>query len=163
MGDTPLTEPLESTSHASERHEGAMRIVRRYVLMSAAAGGLIPVPGLDVTVLAGIHIALIKEISGHYGVAFAEHAARNIVVAIGASVVPGTIGSFAGRRLLRALHFIPGLGAVTLSASSAAVSYALGRVFMAHFETGGTLDSFDVENLHKLMWWKTETVPALSH
>lgn len=140
-----------------------MRIIRRYVLMSAGAG-VIPLPGLDVTVLAGIHIALIKEISEQYGAAFSEHAARNVVMAVAASLVPGTIGSVAGRRLLHALPFItPGLGVLALSASSAAVSYALGRVIMAHFETGGTLDSFDVENLRKLMWWKTASeFPAAS-
>ena len=160
MVDTPLTEP-GSTGDASERHERALRIVGRYVLMSSAAG-LIPLPGLDVTVLAGIHIALIKEISEHYGVAFSEHTARNIIVAVATSIVPGSIASFAGRRLLRALRFVtPSLGLLTMSASSAAVSYALGRVFMAHFETGGTLDSFDVENLHKLMWWKA--APAFQH
>ena len=159
MVETTLTS--ESTSEGSDRHELAMRIVRRYALMSAAVAGVIPLPGLDVTILAGIHIALIKEITEEYGAVFAEHAARNIVIALAASLVPGTIGSFAGRRLLRALPLItPGLGVVAMSASSAAVSYALGRVIMAHFETGGTLDNFDVKNLHKLMWWRT--APALA-
>ena len=159
MVETTLTS--ESTSDPSDRHERAMRIVRRYALMSAAVAGAIPLPGLDVTILAGIHIALIKEITEEYGEVFAEHAARNIVIALAASLVPGTIGSFASRRLLRALPLItPGLGVLAISASSAAVSYALGRVIMAHFETGGTLDSFDVKSLHKLMWWRT--APAIA-
>jgi uncharacterized protein (DUF697 family) len=160
MVETPPAAP-ESTVQTSGRHESAMRIVRRYVLMSAAAG-VIPLPGLDVTVLAGIHIALIKELTEHYGAVFSEYAARNIVIAVATSVVPGAIGSFAGRRLLRVLPFItPGLAVLTWSASSAAVSYALGRVIMAHFETGGTLDSFDTKNLHRLVWWRTPQ-PALA-
>ena len=156
--------PTESTGgDAPDRHEGAMRIVRRYALMSAAAAGVVPLPGLDVTILAGIHIALIKAITEQYDAVFAEHAARNIVIALAASLVPGTLGSFAGRRLLRALPLItPGIGTLAMSASSAAVSYALGRVIMAHFETGGTLDDFDVKNLHKLMWWRTARAQTLS-
>jgi len=129
---------------------GAMRIVHRYVGVSAVTG-LISVPVLDVAALGGVHVALIKDLTEYYGREFSEHAARNIVIAITASLIPGTVGSVLGRRALQALPFIThGAGLLIMSASSAAVSYGLGHVFIRHYEAGGTLDSFDLKNLHRI-------------
>ena len=132
-----------------ERRPGAMRIVHRYVAVSAVAG-LITVPVLDVAALGGVHISLIKQLTDYYGAEFSEHTARNILIAIAASLVPGAIGSVLGRKALRALPFITyGAGLFTMSAFSAGVSYGLGLVFIRHFEGGGTLDSFNPEHLHR--------------
>lgn len=126
-----------------------MVIVHRYVAISAMAG-LITVPVVDVAALGGVHVALIKELTEYYGAEFSEHTARNIVIAIAASLIPGSIGSALGRKALRALPFIThGAGLLTMSAFSAVVSYGLGLAFIRHFEGGGTLDSFDPERLHK--------------
>lgn len=139
-------------AHAAKREE-ALRIVHRWVAISAGAG-MLSTPVLDVTLLAGVHVTLIKEISEHYGVPFSDHAARNILIAIGASIVPGSIGSVFGRRLLAALPFFsPPVSLLAMSVSSAAVSYGLGRLFIHHFESGGTLDTFDVRNLHRTLPW----------
>ena len=127
-----------------------MKIVHRYVATSAVAG-LITVPGIDVAALGGVHIALIKRLTEYYGAEFSEHAARNIVIAITASLVPGTIGSIVGNRALRMLPYVShAAGLLTMSAFSAAASYGLGLVFIRHFEAGGTLDSFNIENLHDI-------------
>jgi hypothetical protein len=42
----------------------AMKIVYRYMAMSAGAA-LIPLPGVDTAILAGVHVALIKELVVH--------------------------------------------------------------------------------------------------
>jgi uncharacterized protein (DUF697 family) len=127
---------------------GAWKIVRRYVAISAGAG-LITVPFVDVTALAGVHIALLKAITEYYGDRFSDAAANNIVLAIGTSLIPGSLGSIAGRRILKAMPFIsPVAGLAGMAACSAAVSYGLGAIFIRHFEAGGTLATFDVEHLH---------------
>jgi uncharacterized protein (DUF697 family) len=134
----------------TDRRAGALKIVHRYVLISAGAG-LITLPVVDVSALAGVHVALIKALSKHYGHEFSEHAARNILIAIGASLVPGSIGSFLGRKLLHAVPIVtPVLGLATMAGFSAFVSYSLGRIFVEHFEAGGTLHNFDVEHLHQV-------------
>ncbi len=143
----------EDSAATAARRAGAMRIVRRYTGASAIAG-LNPVPVLDVAVLGGVHVSLIKDLSDHYGAEFSEHTARNILIAIAASIVPGAIGSLLGRKMLGALPFIThGAGLLTMSAFSASVSYGLGIVFIRHFEAGGTLDSFNLDNLHKVFSW----------
>jgi uncharacterized protein (DUF697 family) len=146
-----MTTALTAVGATSDAHHAAaVKIVRRYVLMSSVCG-LITVPVVDVTVLAGVHLALIKAITEHYGHQFSEHAARNIVFALGASLLPGAVGSAVGRRTLRALPFVtPILGLATMSAFSAFVSYGLGTIFIKHYEAGGTLETFDVEHLHQL-------------
>ena len=130
----------------------AMTIVYRYMAVSAGAA-LIPVPGVDTTILAGIHVALIKQLCDHYGVSFEEHTARNILIAVVGSIVPGTLGSLLGRK---ALGLLPSgvrvFGWALMSASSAAFSYGIGRLFIHHFESGGTLLSFDPRTLHAVLW-----------
>lgn len=147
---------MTTVDDKAAKRAGAMRIVHRYVAASAIAG-LNPVPVLDVAVLGGVHVSLIKDLTEYYGAEFSEHAARNILIAVGASIIPGAIGTVVGRKALRAIPFlVPGAGLLTMSAFSAAVSYGLGRVFINHFETGGTLDTFNLENLHRVFSWKTE-------
>ena len=128
----------------------AMRIVYRYMGISAGAA-LIPFAGVDVAALAGIHIALIKELCEHYDVDFTEHTARNVLIGVAASIVPGTIGSILGRKFL---GMLPAANAVfgwtLMSAGSAAFSYSIGRLFIEHFEGGGTLLSLDHKRHHTL-------------
>lgn len=128
-----------------------MKIVHRYVAISGAAG-FITVPVLDAVALGAVHIALIKEITEYYKEEFSEHVVRNVLIAMAASLIPGSIGSIVVRRMLRALPMIPtGVGLVGMAAGSAVLSYGIGRVFVAHFERGGKLDSFDVKQFIRLL------------
>ena len=144
-----MTESADARGLAADRRAGAMAIVRRYVLLSAGAG-LITIPIVDVSALAAVHIALIKEITEYYGAEFSEHTAGSILIAIGASLIPGSIGSSVGRRVLRALPFVThGIGLAGMSAFSALVSYGLGTIVVRHFEASGTLLDFDIDHLHR--------------
>ncbi len=139
---------MDAPPQAVPDRAGAMKIVHRYVATSAAAG-LISVPVLDVAALGGVHISLIKRLTEYYGAEFSEHTARNIVIAITASLVPGVIGSVLTNKAMRVLPYVSHVvGIVTMSAFSGAVSYGLGLVFIKHFEGGGTLDSFNIDHLH---------------
>ena len=73
-----------------------------------------------------------------------------MLIGVAGSVVPGTVGSILGRKVL---GMLPLTGAVVgwalMSAGSAAFSYAIGRLFIEHFEGGGTLSSFDTSRLHQ--------------
>jgi uncharacterized protein (DUF697 family) len=134
------------------REAAAMQIVYRYMAVSAGAA-LIPLAGLDVVTLAGVHVSLIKRLCDHYEIDFSEHAARNVLIAVFASIGPGVVGSLAGRRVLRALPAAIGpFGWALMSASSAVFSYGIGRLFIHHFEAGGTLLTFDAERLHDVFF-----------
>ncbi len=134
------------------RLAGALRIVHRYAAISAATGAVIHAPLLDVAALGGIHVSLIRDLTHHYGDQFSEQAARSIVVAIGASLLPGTFGTIVSHKLLGLLPFItPGAGMLVMSTASAVTSYALGMIFVRHFEGDGTLASFNLDSLHRAM------------
>lgn len=146
----PMAPSEPPVADRAARRAAAMRIVRKYAAVSAAAGSVIHSPLLDVAALGGLHVSLIRDLTRHYGGEFSEQAARGVVVAIGASVIPGTIGTIAGHKALGLLPFItPGAGLLVMAASSAATSYAVGSIFVRHFETGGTLASFNVASLHR--------------
>jgi uncharacterized protein (DUF697 family) len=131
-----------------DRRPEAMKIVHRYMAFSAGAA-LIPFTGFDVAALAGIHVALIKELCDHYDVDFTEHTARNVLIGVAGSIVPGTVGSIVGKKILGMLPVASAMfGWTLMSAGSAAFSYAIGRLFIEHFEGGGTLLSFDHHRMH---------------
>ena len=126
--------PNSRTNKAKLRRR-AQELTERSTLYAAGAG-LIPVPIVDIAALARVQVVLIRDICQVYGVDFKEHRLRTRVVALAGDVA--AIG---------ALKMIPVLGAlfagVTTAAAGAASTYALGMVFIEHFEQGGTLLDFD--------------------
>jgi uncharacterized protein (DUF697 family) len=77
-------------------------------------------------------------------VTFSENAARGIIMSLLGGV--GT-GAIAGGLFLSAVKLVPGAGTLfgiaSMPVAIGAVTYAVGKVFLAHLEMGGTLASFD--------------------
>jgi uncharacterized protein (DUF697 family) len=119
-------------------------LVKDHMLMSAAVG-LIPAPGLDLLAGIGIQLTLLKRLANLYAVPFSESAARGIITSLLGAV--GTGGLAAGI-FFSALKLLPGVGtlvgAVSMPIAMSAVTYAIGKLFINHFELGGTLRDFDV-------------------
>jgi len=93
---------------------------------------------------------MIGEISKVYGVEFKENRAKNIISALLSSVSANT---FAYGTVGSAIKSIPVVGtlvgSVTMPFFSGAFAYALGNVFINHFENGGTFLDFDTEKMKK--------------
>ncbi len=138
---SPSVTPVASAP--STRAAAAEEIVRRH-LPYALGAGLVPLPLLDVAAISGVQLKLIAELSTLYGVEFTPHRARNLVTALLGGVGAWTlaVGAFGS-----AIKILPGVGtffgAGTLPLMAGAVTYATGRMFIAHFESGGTLLDFD--------------------
>ncbi|MCB9048815.1 MAG: DUF697 domain-containing protein [Lewinellaceae bacterium] len=128
---TPET-VLKSTE---ELKRAADRITVRNTLFAAGAG-LIPFPAIDAAILLGIQLNMIRSIANAYHVEFKENLVKSIIGSL--------IGSIGAAGVMKA---IPGLGTIlgglTTSATAAAATYALGKVFTQHFDQGGTLLDFD--------------------
>jgi len=129
----------------AERHEAAARIISSAARWSAASGA-IPVPVVDMVALAGVQTKMIVDLSRLYGQPESGEVARGLV-----SVLLGTLlpGGAAGALVSSGSKLVPGwgwvIGMASLSALGAAASYAIGKVFVRHFEGGGTLASFSAE------------------
>jgi len=137
----------EATSEAEKetRLARASRIISSTTAWSATAG-LIPVPYLDFAALGALQVKMISDLGTLYGQPLKKEAIRSAVSVLLGVLVPGQV---AGGIAASSMKFIPAfgtlIGAVSFSAFGAAATYAIGKVFLRHFETGGTLDNFRTE------------------
>ena len=123
----------------------ALNIVDRHA-MYAAGAGLLPVPLIDSAAIAGVQFAMVRSLADHYSVPFSHERAKAVVSAIAGSVAPVSAGRTAMRFLMNHVPIAGTLFAyATVSVFASAVTFAVGRVFIRHFEAGGSLDDIDVE------------------
>ena len=127
----------------------AHEIVKRNMLWSAGAG-LVPVPLLELVAITAVELKLVKELADLYETPFQHDLAKSAIVSLVGSLGAVSIGKMLAYGSLR---FIPLIGlpmaVASVSATAAGVTYAIGKVFTAHFETGGTLLDFDAEKMRK--------------
>ena len=135
---------MPETTELSQK-ELATKLTRRFVLWSMG-GSIIPIPFIDLATVIGVQIKLIAEMSKIYGLRFEKNRVKGIVAPLIGSIGLAPAGTVVLGSLVKV---IPGIGgllcAVSLPVVVGAVTYATGRVFIAHFESGGTLLNFNAE------------------
>lgn len=133
----------------TEKQKQAQQTIRRYMLFSAGAG-LIPIHYLDLAAISGLQLKMLAEISKIYDVPFQENIGKAAIGSLAGFVVPhaaavGTIGSL--------IKSFPGLGGVAGAPLTAvfagAYAWALGNMFIQHFESGGTFLNFNPEQVRE--------------
>ncbi len=112
----------------------------KYHMLAAAGIGLVPLPWVELAALAGLQLKLLHSLAGLYDVEFSSE--------IGKSAIGALVGSDLSVSLSVTLSKgLPGLGWIVGAASGAllgaASTYALGKVFVQHFESGNTFLTFD--------------------
>ncbi len=126
--------------------EQAERIVRNHWIASAGVAA-VPLPLLDTVALTGIQLNMLFRMSKVYDVPFSRDKVKNIIAPLIVGVMPAAFA----RPLMSGLSVIPFagplLGAFSMPVLSGAVTYALGKVFIQHFESGGTFLTFDPEKV----------------
>lgn len=114
----------------------------------SAAAALVPVPYVDLAALAAVQGNMIINLAEIYG----ERPSKEIVSGI-VSVLLGTLlpANLTAATIGATAKFIPGygslVGAASLAAFGAAATYAIGKIFVRHFEHGGTIATFTAENV----------------
>lgn len=147
MATSSSKSTTKASSAKSSKKDQALGKVKSYMLWSAGAG-LIPVPALDVATIIGVQMKMVADISDIYGVKFSENKAKNTISALlsgatASTFATGTIGSG-----IKSIPFAGSLlGAVTMPFFASASAYALGNVFINHFENGGTFLDLDGDKL----------------
>ncbi len=118
MADAPASTPEQPS-----RLESAQSIIRYYSGWSLGAG-LVPIPLVDMLLVSGVQIQMLRKLSDLYEVKFSEHIARNLVAALLGGLVAETLSAGVVGPLLRSIPGIGGLlGLVTMPALSAAATY----------------------------------------
>ncbi|MCH8566701.1 MAG: YcjF family protein [Balneolales bacterium] len=127
------------------KEQQSLKIVKKYMLWSLGAG-LIPFPLVDIATVTGVQIKMVSELSKIYNVEFSENRARNVISPILSSVTAKTFAAGTVGSTIKAIPIIGTLvGSITMPLFSSAFAYALGQIFINHFEKGGTFLDFDVE------------------
>ncbi len=106
--------------------------------------GLIPVPFVDLIAVSGVQLKMLAEVSKIYGIEFQETRGKALVASLIGYVVPNTLSFGSVGSLLKAIPLVGQLmGTPSMVLFCGASTYALGKVFVQHFESGGTFLSFD--------------------
>jgi uncharacterized protein (DUF697 family) len=121
-------------------------LVDRFSLWSGAAG-LIPLPFVDIVAVGGVQLEMLRRLSDIYGVPFIENRGKSIIASLAGSVLPASTATTTAMGVTSALKSIPGIGtaisAFTMPVFSAGATYVIGKVFIQHFASGGTLLDFN--------------------
>ena len=129
-----------------ERDKHADSVIRNHILFSMGAG-VIPVPVVDIFAVSAAQLDMIRQLCKVYDIDFAETQGKAIV----SSLTTATLARMGAGSLAKMIPLVGSyLGGVTNAVMAGASTYALGYVFKAHFETGGTILDFDTDRLKKL-------------
>lgn len=127
----------------AERSKRGDRIVQDHVLMSVAAG-IVPGPAVDIALGFGIQLTMLARLAKLYEVPFRRELAKKLVVSLFGSLGGVGAGAIAAGSIMK---IVPGigtaLGVLGVSVSMGAFTYAVGKVFQQHFESGGTFIDLD--------------------
>ena len=118
---------------AARRRALARRIVDRHKNY-AAAGGLVPLPAVNIASVTAINLRMVKQLSELYGVPFQRDRTRSLIIALIAGAVPTGAGLAASSTLMWIVPggLVWGLGAAALTAG--ALTRGIGLVFVDSFE-----------------------------
>lgn len=125
--------------------EQMLRLDRAGNLIASAsrwslAAALIPLPYVDMAALAGLQTKLVIDLVELYGQKASKEVVSGAISVLLGTLLPvgaahATVGVTA--KLFPGVGTI--IGSVSMAAFGAAATYAVGKVFVRHFENGGTM------------------------
>ena len=145
----------------------AEAVVRNYMLWTGAAG-IIPVPVVDIAAISSLQLAMLYKITKIYeaqtGVKFTNEWGKEVIGSLTGGLAATSLGNALGKNVLKTIPFIGGIAsAIVVPGFAAASTWALGQVFITHFESGGTILDFDpvkVKHYYESLVSKKSEQPA---
>ncbi len=132
-----------------ERIKRANTTVRYYTL-GAAVVGFIPLPVVDMAALTAVELKMLHSLSKQYHVAFSKDIGKSIISSLLGGVLVPAGGAMPLSSLVKAVPLLgQAAGMVSMAVLGGAATYAVGKVFIQHFESGGTFLTFDPEKVRK--------------
>ncbi|MBF0255214.1 MAG: DUF697 domain-containing protein [Gammaproteobacteria bacterium] len=143
MSEETTNADNDEAFRATRRME-ASSTVQTYMGWSAGAS-LLPIPAVDLAAVTLLQLKMVADLASIYQVPFSRNLVKTIIAALLGSALPMTLA----RGVSSLVKSIPGVGtAVGMlggPAFTTASTYAIGRVFIQHFEAGGNILNFDPE------------------
>jgi uncharacterized protein (DUF697 family) len=139
---TPAADIPMAEMTPEQRDEMASGLVDRFAVWSGVAG-LIPIPVVDVVCVGGLQVQMLRRLSQIYDVPFSENRGKAILAGLAGSMIPATSGIGAAS----VFKAVPIVGTIAsgfvMPLLSSGATYAIGRAFIQHFASGGTLLDFN--------------------
>lgn len=123
----------------TDKSAKAAAIIRKHMLGSLASG-LLPLPIVDVAILTAIQTRMAGQLAKLHDVEFSEQRAKTIIGSLAGLSLAVSAGNALAMLAPGIGKVLRGIGTVTVPP---ATTYALGQVFNKHFESGGTVWTFD--------------------
>jgi uncharacterized protein (DUF697 family) len=140
------TGPATTEMTDAARDELASQLVDRLSLWSGAAG-LIPVPLVDMAAVGGVQLHMLRRLSEIYGIPFSENRGKSILASLAGAVIPASTATTTAMGVSSLMKGLPGIGtaigALTMPVVAAGATWVIGKVFIQHFASGGTLLDFN--------------------
>ncbi|MBF0468769.1 MAG: DUF697 domain-containing protein [Desulfamplus sp.] len=128
------------------RLEEADRIIKNRMIASVGVG-LIPLPVVDIAALAGIQMDTVRALCRLYDVKFKDELGKTAISSLTGGLSPVAISPWVGS-LLKGIPLLGQLmGVLSMPVMAGASTYAIGKVFVQHFESGGTFLTFDPDKV----------------
>jgi uncharacterized protein (DUF697 family) len=128
------------------RSSQASNLIKKHVIVVMGAS-LIPIPLFDLVALSGVQLKMLYSLTKLYEVPFSKNLGKSSI----ASLLGGVMPTSTAMTLASLAKAVPGLGTatgmITVSVLGGATTYAIGSVFVQHFESGGTLLDFDPKKM----------------
>lgn len=119
----------------------------------ATVAGFIPVPYVDATAIAALQTKMAYELCKIYNVPFEKEAVKAIIGSLAGGGITTVVGGQLGGQMVKGVPYVGQvLSVITQPAAAYAYTYAMGTIFVQHFETNGNLLNLEAtkfKNLYK--------------
>jgi uncharacterized protein (DUF697 family) len=123
--------------------EYAEALVRKNVYIAAGVS-IVPVPLFDMVALSGLQMNMLYRLSKKYEIPFSKDVVKSLIASLIGGVAPATVARQFAYSFMKTIPLIGAtLGGLALPILAGASTYALGKIFIQHFESGGTFLTFD--------------------
>ncbi len=131
---------------STHKTKQALAIVKTHMLIAMGAG-LIPIPLVDLAALTGIQLNMLHRLANHYDVEFSKQLGKSAIASLLGGGIPLSLTSKIGGIVMGVpiLSWITGTFGTALFGGAS--TYAIGKVFIQHFESGNTFLTFDPEQV----------------
>ncbi len=147
MANEEMPDEVVATPNTpAERLALANKTVRNYSI-AAMAPALVPVPFLDLALVTSVQLKMLHSLSNIYGVKFSKNLGKEAITSLMGGIAPLAIQP-AAASLVKIIPIVgQAAGTLSMVTLSGASTYAVGKVFIQHFESGGTFLTFDPEKV----------------
>ncbi len=138
----------ENTSIVTEVSKEELDRIIRYHVWGAMGVGLIPFPVIDFVGLTGIQLNMLRKLAQAYNLPFFKDKVRTIVSPLIGAAIPGMFGAPLALSLAKVIPFLgQTAGVIAMPVMAGATTYAIGKIFVQHFASGGTFLTFDPDKV----------------